>query len=238
MLLKLLHDVDRERKNYQIKLYIFNDGSTMDYSQVKEYLLDKFAFKWFDYPSPHGRKHFWELHNKMFSAIKEEKNVEYYIQLADDMRLVDNFFDRCVRAIKNVNADILNILTVESHHKVYNNRISSQFINNIDYFLTNFYDCASIMTPKFFEDIEWTAPETPLSIWEKNPGTGSWVGEYISEKYRSKTGKSILQLKYSLIYHLGFTSILNDYQRKIDPCYSVVTPYDQELYRKLIEEQK
>ncbi len=241
MLLNLLKDIDRERKiagGLCIKLLIFNDGSTMDYSEVKEYLFDKFSFKWFDYPVPHGRQYFWKLHNKMFAALKDEKDVSYFIQLADDLRLVDHFFERCIRSIVNIDADILNILTVQSHHSSYNGRIESIKINNIDYFLTNFYDCVSIMTPKFFDDIGWEAPETPLSIWEKNPVTGSWVGEYISEKYHNITGKNILQLKYSQVYHLGFTSILNEYQRKLDPCYSVVTPYDQELYRKLIEESQ
>lgn len=231
--LQLLNDIERERKDYDVKVVVFNDGSSADYSMVKDYLKN-INGDLIECPKPHGIKFLWQLFNEMYGYLWNEKDVDYFIQLQDDVRLVNNFFDRCIQSISNINADIVNISTVQSHHTAYKGKYDAMLIKGIWYFVTNFYDGVAIMTPKFFEYIDWTTPENPLSIWENNPHTGSWAGEYTSKKYCDVSHKNILQLKCSLIYHMGFESVINQYQRRLDPCISIVAPEDLEMYRELV----
>jgi len=219
LLLDLLKEIKAQQGNNYIKVLVVNDASTEDYSAIKEYLNFFNDFEYYELSENLGKYYFWQLHNFMFSKVKKNNYFDYYIQLPDDVGLVDSFFNRAINEFGN--EDILNILTVRSHHLTYK---SVEVIeeNNVKYFISDFWDSAGIHTFKFYEAINFECPPVDLRTWVIKPHTGSGVGRYISAKYKAITGKNIRQVYYSLLIHKGFISQMNPVQRKKDPCYSVL----------------
>ncbi len=119
MLLSLLKDIERE-VSCSYKVLVYNDGSKMDYADVKS--MKNVVYKKLDH---HGKRYYYKLNQRIYKDLKKE-DFKYFIHLADDMRLVEDFQKEAISRYKASGADVLNLFVTTSlrdqlHKKVYSN---------------------------------------------------------------------------------------------------------------------
>ena len=85
MLNELIEQINQMKKEYRIKIIIFDDGSNQEYN------LPNYVTKIKFFPNM-GKKKYWKIINTSFKYIKNLKS-KYFIYLPDDIKLVDDFFN-------------------------------------------------------------------------------------------------------------------------------------------------
>lgn len=207
-LLLLLKDIKNYSKNYNITLNVYNDCSTSNYLEVQKFLsLNRWNL--INFQKNNGKKNFWKIINKIFFDTKKI-NADYYIQLQDDLRLCNNFFDEIIyrwKLIKNPHKISLNPLNDKSRSNTpcWTN-VKPRNYGEIDD--TAWVDCIYMCKRKFFEELNWRLNPISKSRWEKDPNMSSGVGSQISRRLHEKKYKMYRTHK-SLIVHVHSDSKLN-----------------------------
>jgi glycosyltransferase involved in cell wall biosynthesis len=83
---RLLDDINNQKKDYNVLVAVFNDGSDVEYD------LSRYDVKKIDIYPNMGKKKYYNVINKTFEFVKNIHS-KYFIYLPDDIKLVDNFFE-------------------------------------------------------------------------------------------------------------------------------------------------
>jgi glycosyltransferase involved in cell wall biosynthesis len=207
LLEKLIEDINKNQKNYNIIIGIFDDCSTVKHT-IKQDNVKKFYM----FPNM-GKKKYYVTFNASFSFVKSI-NSKYYIYLPDDVRLIDNFFDEVKRIYESITSTkkiCLSILTdnrINGCHWGYNNpKDFGEFLQ------TQWNDLCFISEKKFFEVLDYKIEEISEKRWMKNSNLSSGVGYQITERL-NKIGKFLYHTKKSLVNHGNHESKMNKIERK------------------------
>jgi glycosyltransferase involved in cell wall biosynthesis len=199
LLLDLLGDIKKQMPWAKIRVY--DDCSTVDYTPVIAFLeknFDDYSFK--TMPFNHGKERWWLLHQKIYTDLRGEV-FTYYMQLTDDMRLVDKFYPEVIDQFNRCGAGALNIYLT----KVLDGKLrsgSTKLING--FWQINWIDGAFITRREFFEKIGFTCPWLPEARFiKKNVSSG--VGTALTNLYKSRGGRAVL-VSRSLLIHKGYKS--------------------------------
>ena len=208
MLNELIEQINQMRKEYRIKIIIFDDGSDQEYN------LPNYVTKIKFFPNM-GKKKYWKIINSSFKYIKNLKS-KYFIYLPDDIKLVDDFFNVTKNIYESINDNNKICLSILTDGRV--NRTNWTNFKTIDYgsyLKTQWNDLCFISEKKFFEELNFMIEEIPTKRWLNNPNLSSGVGNQISVKLYNK-GKNMYHTKNSLVFHSTHESKMNFDERKIN----------------------
>lgn len=210
MLYDLINQIQQQTINQKILMVVFDDGGDLNYnfkdSNIKYIKL---------FPNQ-GKKKYWKIINTMFNYVR---NIDsnYFIQIPDDIQLVDNFLHEVTthyNNIKDPNKICLNILTDSRVHRP--NWTNFHPIDMGEHVKTQWNDLCYVATKDFFRELNFGIDEIPMSRWNKNPNLSSGVGQQISTKLHNKH-KTMYHTKKSLVIHGNHESKMNFHERKNKP---------------------
>lgn len=193
LLLDLLIDI---AKIPDVRVKVYDDGSTEDYSEVVKFLdgMDSYYVR-----LPHrGKEGFWKIHQVMYSEMRYE-NYDYFVQLLDDMRLVQGFYPKVIEQFKLSGADLLNIINIDALIEVMKQRkVKSYEVNGVKFWDYHWQDLCFITTRKYLENIQYTCPRVSKG-WFDNPNASSGVSTALTKAF---TGR-ISIVDRALLIHTG-----------------------------------
>lgn len=191
-LCRILKQLHKQKTQYNIKIIVYNDGST----DIKYNKLQK-KFPKIDYINNeinNGKYGYWKTITTLF-----KKSSEYIshvvIQIDDDFLLCDKFIDKLVnkffegKAINNKNVAIYYHLPMVSG------------IRN-GWGMVNWIDGGALFDAEFLHEINYSVDKISESRWKISPEISSGVWKQISEKI-DKNGLLTYKLEYSLANHDG-----------------------------------
>lgn len=207
MLKNLLSDILNNKKNFSVKIFIFDDGST------KKYNLENYDVKYIRYLYNHGKTKYWKLITDVFGVVKNIDS-KYFIMLSDDIRLKDNFFDEALRIYNKItdkNKICLNLLMDETRRNK-TNWTNFRPIQYDEFYHTQWNDLCFISEKNFFQALNFKIHEIDEELWVQNPNLSSGVGQQISHRlYDLKL--NMYHVKNSLVTHGDHESKMNYEER-------------------------
>jgi len=224
MLLNLLKEIKKQGKNFQIKLLINNDCSSANYAKVIAYLKRYFKdFYYYEDNIHRGKAYYYHIIHEFYQLVRSE-SFDYFIQIPDDIQLVDRFFDRAIQkfdSIRDEKKACLNILNDygRNGHAVWVpvDPKKIQF-DSYTFILSGWVDMAYICGRKYFEFLDFKINVVDKN-WSGKPGRSSGVGKQISERLFA-AGASIYQVSHSLLIHGLHESVMHPHERKKHPLIS------------------
>ena len=212
----VFNEVIKYKKDYNIKLLIFDDGSSDNYQEI----IDKFS-KHLDIEYEKiehcGKKKYWKLCNYAMSKIRNEI-ADYYYWIPDDIKMCDNFFDVSIDMLESINDKnkiCLNLLMDREGLKNWTNKLPQQVKHGeYNFWKTHWIDCCAIMKENFFKAIQYKIQPIPENRWNKDPNRSSGVGEYISKLLDPNF--LFFQPQKSLLIHGDHSSKMNPGERKVN----------------------
>ncbi len=194
------------KKLHGCRIKIYDDGSTKDYTKVKQYLARHFdSYSYHRLPENLGKQGFYKLHQMMYGQMQGEK-YDYLLQLPDDMIPSDDFVHIATERLKECGADLLNPIILPHHSEEWcKKEIPFRIINGRKYWQMNWFECF-ITTPVYLNAMQHTCPAVNTKIF-KNPKSSSGVGWVISQAF-SRAGGKIMVVDNSLLTHVGDESMM------------------------------
>lgn len=209
MLYNLIKNIESEKNDYKLKIFIFNDGST------EKYDLSGFDVTHLRLFPNRGKKRYWQIINQTFNLVKSIKS-KYYLYLPDDVKLIDNFFSELIRIyslIDDKNKICLNILTDGRVDRTNWTNFKSEHYD--EYIKTQWNDLCFLANIDFFSKLDYEIKPIPLSRWNNNPNISSGVGQQISLRLYNM-GLNMYHTKKSFVYHGNHESKMNKNEREIN----------------------
>lgn len=194
----LLEDLKEQGKGYEYNVRVFHDNCGNDYSAVERFCQENKNFHYYKTKDHLKKEGFWLLHNLMYSFL-DTLSFDYYIQLPDDIVLVDGFFRRAINLVQN-DVDICNFFTFQIHAKIYTGQTVIKK-NGVKMWANNWVDCCFVAKEKVMRGIEIERPDA--TRWIKNKRLGSGVAHSFIRFFQKKYGVQIYETVYSLIEHWG-----------------------------------
>lgn len=226
-LLLLLHDIKKMQLTYRFKIIIYNDGSISNYDEVISYLKQHFVFDYFKTDVNGGKENYWKLINICYNDL-QTKNFDYFFQLPDDVRLIDNFFYKSIAAYNQINDNnkiCLNLWNDVGRYKKSSwTNIPTKEIKLDDGSIIHkmgWIDMCFMSTKSFFELIDYKI-ERIERRYQLNKELSSGVGAQLSLKIQ-KANKSIYQVQKSFVIHLDHQSVMHPLHRVKTP---LITNHD------------
>lgn len=223
MLLQLLRNIKRGKRLFDITIYIYNDGSTHNYQYVLEY-LDYLKIKYiYLYNSENnGKQNYWKTINNLYGLIANGNDSDYYIQLPDDVELIDDFFTKSIFLFDNIqdSKKICLNLSVEEERRGKRNWTNfdpvEKTFNDKKYYLSGWVDMCFISKKNFFENINYNILSIQKSIWDRNPNMSSCLGSQITNRLND-IDCHLYQVYETLVFHGDHPSMMNPIERKLNP---------------------
>ena len=208
----ILQRIDKEAKGYNVEVVVNDDGSeppvslSPSFENIKVDLISSVNL---------GKKKYWETVNKIFNAM-ESKNADLYYYMADDLDIVDDFFDKSISSWMGIKDDkklSLNLLN-DGRDKCWTNYDRHMVcFNGFEVYQSQWLDMIMMFDHKL---VKQRVDEIPLSRWKNRPNLSSGVGAQLSTK-NHKAGFAMYQVKESLVRHGDHDSQMNFEERKLNP---------------------
>ena len=227
--LNLLKELARNKGNFEV--FVFHDKCGYDYSKVENYCKRKKGFYYLRTKDNMGRDGFWALNNLMYSIL-DLLDYDVYIQLVDDITLVENFVERAVEYSKHFELVVPGIINV--HNK--DNKIlhkPKRIINGVDFYKTNWVDCSFIARREVMQGIRI---ENTVKHRAKHRGSG--VGVMFRKAFYERGGKEIWTSFTSLSQHLGIEISAMHCRKRRSIYYGDVNFENDPLMKPIAEQDK
>ena len=222
MLSELLQDIKLYSKDLNIKVKVYDDCSTKNYTQVTKYLKENFSNVYFRFAENHGKVNYWKLNDFIFKGLKHE-SFRYVIQLPDDVRLKPDFFHRAIRYKESLNekCNVLNLVICEVHRNYMRWGVIPEkvTVEGVEFIISNWVDMLYIADRKFFEMLNFEIKRIEQNKFLR-PISTSNVGRQISKRIVDKSG-TIYQLWESLATSGDHKSVMNPQLREIEKMISL-----------------
>ena len=230
--LNILHELEKESKGrYNVR--VFHDAVHEDnYSEVVKFCNERSNFYYYKTKENFGRDGFHHLNNIMYTFLDQLK-YDYFIQIVDDLTLVENFTERACNLVSS-EIDICNWGTVNVHVNV-GNLLShkSKIINGVLMYESNWVDCGFVALPSVMKGFR-----VYQTTQHRARHRGSGVANMFIKRYNDLFNKRIWQTRYALVQHLGIeVSAMHERERR-HAYYGAVLTQDDPLQMALTEEDK
>lgn len=208
MLYSLINQIKSQKKNYKILIIVFDDGSSENYK------FDDPFVKYIKFYPNYGKKRYWKVTDTIFKYI-QKINSNYFIQIPDDVEIVENFFELLTNTYEGINDPDKICLSFLTDSRVFRHNWTSfdtQDMGNV--YKTQWNDLCYFSKKNFFETLNFTVDPISPSRWVRNPNLSSGVGQQISLKLKG-LNKNMYHTKNSLVSHGTHESKMN-YQERIN----------------------
>lgn len=205
MLRRMLKRLKREAKGYNVRVKVYDDGSTRCYKRTKKYLKKTFPDSEFRELSHHGKQEFYALHGIMYSELIRE-DFDYLFQIPDDMFPVRGFFEKAIKGLKDSGGDVLNPVIKPKLSRLWDKEGQPYVVvDGTKYWRVPWFECF-VATKNFMEIMDHTCPE-PEMQHRYDPQKSSGVGSAMSITFNNRGGK-IRVVDNSLLTHKGNKSMM------------------------------
>jgi len=189
--LNLLSQIKAQGEGYNIKVVVFHDICNSDYSSVKDFIKEN-NWSYIQTAQNFGKWRFWELLNLIYTYCSSIE-YDYFIQLPDDVKLIDDFFNKAICMPKQ--NDVINFLTLKLHKRLFSNYEKTWLVP------TGWSDNCFITGQGTVEKIRLNMPlNTKNKSLNKGTGTGS---EFSKQHKTTFLENKIYQTQKALVEHLG-----------------------------------
>jgi hypothetical protein len=209
LLNNLLEQIETSKKNFRVKVLVFDDCS------FEKIDISKFDVKYIKFFPNYGKKNFWKIINIIFKFAKNI-NSKYFVFLQDDLKLCDNFFNVLKNNYENLKDDKKISLEFRTDNRTERPNwtdFEPQIIG--DYIHSNWIELDFICEKKFFDVLEYKINEISKNRWDKNPNLSSGVGQQLTQRLNT-LGLNMYHTKKSLVEHNENLSMMNFEERKIN----------------------
>ncbi|MEO0580757.1 MAG: glycosyltransferase [Bacteroidota bacterium] len=153
---------------------------------------------------------YWRTVNALWEQAKN-LDVDYFIQMPDDMHLEEGFIQRSVDAwnhLQDPRKMCLNLL-LEGHNvgkpTWTDTWAELRVFDGHRYMKTQWVNMFYICTRAFYNRLDWRLSSVPLRRWSRNPNLSSGVGSQVSKRLSGK-GDALYQVTEKLASHVGDAS--------------------------------
>lgn len=197
--LNLLRQIQEQSPNVQV--IVFHDKCDSDYSEVRSFCKTN-KYDYFRSTENFGKWKYWQLKNLIYDYVRT-LNYKYYVEIPDDVILVDNFYNRVKSILQEVQC--FNPFTVNVHfyQRTYFKTLFN--IANVPMAKSDWMDCCFAARKSFMDDF---SIEEPAQFTCRNQLSGSGVAMMQTKKALELSG-TIYQSFYSLLEHIGIKSIMH-----------------------------
>jgi hypothetical protein len=160
----------------------------------------------------YGRTKFWQLHQRMYNDLRG-KEFKYFLQILDDMKLIEGFYPRVINQFNDCGAGLLNIIVHEDLHNILTREGCAKVnINGYSYWRKNWLDLCFISTKDYLERVKYSCPVIPEARWRKGKNMSSGVSTVLTTTY-TRNGGTILMVENSLLIHTGQQSQMKPHRK-------------------------
>jgi len=219
---RLLHQL-REALDFADRdahVVVINDPSSHDYAVVRRALARLFPASHELYQATEflGKTRFWAIHQQAFDVVRMHRPGSVLF-LQDDVELAPRFFERLQNAwgdVTDPRKAALYLCAMDTDEpdgrwiRFRRSRISDRVNETRWLDLQGFY-----AVPRFFELLHHRVFPIPLSRWEGEPEKSSGVGEQFTRRLLGRG--AIYQVRHTLLFHGGSTSLMNPEARHQNP---------------------
>jgi hypothetical protein len=201
MLRALLDDLHHQGDGIDLRVDVYDDGSSADYGFVQQYQSVTYHRRRFN----GGKPEFWQLMQYVLDRIRSV-HADYYINLQDDVRLVPQFFRRAMAqfaAIQDQHKICLNLhVDPRRAGRECWTRVApiERRFGSAQFWQTQWCDLLFIAERRFFEALDFRVQPVSRARWEKLPELSSGVGEQWSWRLH-RAGYHLYQVRDSLVKH-------------------------------------
>lgn len=214
LLMKFIKSVEKQKKDHQVDLFIFNDKSSDDYEDIKRHPLTKIFYSTNEHC---GKQGYWKLINQGLDYIRQyQKEYDLFIKTDDDMIVCDDFFDLCLSYWKAIytpkifSLDILSAPRQRGKTLKGNNLTLLETQSGISFYQTQWVDMNFIFNVKAFDKIKFEIKNCRSG--SRSSGVGLWFTNTFL-----KLGYSMYQCPHSLLIHKDHESKMHSEMRSQTP---------------------
>lgn len=218
----LLTDIIRDKEEFQIVVFIFDDASEVSYADVINKHKENIQIVYERQEKNHGKFLYWELCTKAIKKICSNKfKIDYVIKMDDDGRLVDRFFYKLINvwdSINDLKKACLNFRVDSREGNCVWTKITPKLITKWRYpvYVSQWVDMDFICSRDMFCMLRFRITPQPESRWEYSSSKSSGTGEDISKRLVKK-GLYLYMTTETLVMHDEHESIMNKEERKKNP---------------------
>lgn len=243
--LRLLRDLRRELpKDHPCRVYVFDDGSSHDYSEVESFAMketvgpSKTHWTYHRFKTNHGKIFAWQMVTSIFQILKGDGVLgALTFFLDDDMRLCRSFFRRAIETwgkIQQPKKATLHLMIDSSRQgqpcwTAYPPVRIDEHVTR-----TQWVDGAFMCDREFFGAINFRIDPIPRSRWGPGSTASTGVGSQLSKRLHNG-GFGMYQVNRSLVVHTQVPSEYNPEDRQAHPL-DTVDFVDEDIEAKLLSE--
>lgn len=205
MLSNLIKGIENQKKDFRIKIIVFDDGSDEKYDLPEDVSYFKFI------PN-RGKKKFWTIIDVGFKLLKKVDS-KYYVFLQDDVKIKENFFvdlQKTYDEIEDPKKISLSFLTDERVKSPNWTGYAPRVRGNV--LKTQWIELHFICEKKLLETLEYKMDPINPNRWDSNPLLSSGVGWQMSLRLHNN-GFGMYHTKESFVSHGNHESKMNKEER-------------------------
>lgn len=214
MLHRLIQQIVRESKGWQITIGIYDDCSTIPVTISPNIKIPHILYR---FSKNNGKIDYWILADRIFKDFQNSK-ADFIIYMADDIVLHTGFFDTLIQqwnAIEDPDKATLSFFYDSLRRgKPCWGRFTP--INQGNYWLTQWLDMAFLAPRHTLEVLNFEVLPVDSSRWKDNPLLSSGVGQQLSQRLR-KLRLKMYHLDRDLADHGMHESRMHPEARRLNP---------------------
>ena len=208
---KLIDDIQREKGDNEISIFVYDDHSQFNYRMV--------GVEWFRFPFNNGKQGYWRVIDRVFQDASQHQ-FDYFFLLQDDCELTPDFFNETIRQWELIDDPKKVTYCTFTPTNVYSRimwggKAEDVEFNGQKFIKGNYVDCIFMCPRNTLERLQFRI--LPISLdWDRNPNQSSGVGMQMTTRFQKL--KRNMYTAYSSLVRTGNTeSKMNKEERKINP---------------------
>lgn len=203
MLYRLLQQIQKWKGSWEVKVKVYDDASTEDYSRCQKY-LERRGWDYTRFEQNHGRERYWKLVDYIYQEMLQE-DFHYFIHLGDDLQIEEDFFTRAVELFdkvqhpKRICMNLLVDVGRAGKNSWTNVTPTLEQYEGAEVWNSGWMDMCYIATPRYFRHLGNRVYPVD-QYWIMDPKKSSGVGKQLSERLVMK-GFPIHQVAQTLVHH-------------------------------------
>ena len=176
---KLIDDIQREKGDNEISIFVYDDHSQFNYRMV--------GVEWFRFPFNNGKQGYWRVIDRVFQDASQHQ-FDYFFLLQDDCELTPDFFNETIRQWELIDDPKKVTYCTFTPTNVYSRimwggKAEDVEFNGQKFIKGNYVDCIFMCPRNTLERLQFRI--LPMSLdWDRNPNQSSGVGMQMTTRFQ------------------------------------------------------
>lgn len=222
-IVNLIAQIENQFKltTYSYKIIVMNDHSSD--SRYDTHFLNNKQYVYLKNHVNFKKENYWQTINKLFSSVKTF-DYKYFIQLDDDYKLCDNFFDTIIEEFKNSSPKTVAISLGLVAEEIKSGRGRWGY--------KNFLDGGGAYKKAALELLNYNILPIPKTRFRVNHKISSGVWTQVTKRLNKYSTDAIKNPRYALVHHQLFNdSKMNSFRNNDQKLYKMIKTVNFEQSR-------